>query len=812
MPTPAQTITITFGSGDYDDLQILHGTIISSNGNPGACLDGGVGDPTWAELRVDLPSPSTVTSVSLDWWKGHPSPYNLLRYVALYDKNDTLLATPINSYTTITSTEWHTISSPTISVANVKYAIFRVHASIAPINLHGRMDNCTITFTPSGPGEPLNPGESDCPVCYSGEGSRGNPIGIRHGEKREEITDISLNTPAGALELVRTYSQDKQGEFQFMGLGWNHIHLIKLTPISGTPNKIIVRLPRGGEAHFTETTTNHYDGVAGVGSFVDWNPTTSQYTLTASDKSTYVFDSSGNLLTRSWPNGESWTYTYSSGKLAEVSDGYGRKLVFRYYTSGSHNGQLYRVGDQTFDDTNPSNPTGRYVEYGYTLNKIVDSSGSIVNGTNSLLTTVRDARGNSWTYDYYGQDAAETDVRQLNFLIERLTPSVDTTGDGTPDGTLSLEEVTYTMQGTELAVNGGMELDSDWASVNAPTTNERSSVQVDSGAYSRHVVASAANQGIEGNSWNLTAGKTYVVTAKVYPVSGAVKMTVTGETAFDRTTSGTGSWQLLRAVHTPTANATGRKLQFVSSGGAAEFYVDTVSVTESDLSVTAINQNRGNSALVTNFAFQPGGQNVTTEVVAGKTTTHQFLNGVYAGPEDPAGNYPYQIQNEQYRPVIQKDANGNETLLSWSSDGKRLDRVADALRNETAFAYKGDDTLHSSVDAGSQDHLRYDYRQSRASHPHPGHQQGELAVNGGMELDSDWTNVPAPPTSVLRRRWTPAVIPPGGHRRGQQGIQGNAVTLVANAPVVLARVCSQRERANEVDTATQTTTPADVGK
>ena len=180
--------------------------------------------------------------------------------------------------------------------------------------------------------EPDNPGESDCPICESGELGTTNPIGIRHGEKREEITDLSLNSPAGVLALTRSYSQNKQDEFQFMGLGWHHNHLIKLTAVTGTPNKIIVRLPRGGEGHFTETWSgsNHYEGVAGVGSSIDWNSGTSQYTLVASDKSTYVFDNNGNLLSRSWPSGETWSYSYSGSNLSEISDGYGRKLVFRY--------------------------------------------------------------------------------------------------------------------------------------------------------------------------------------------------------------------------------------------------------------------------------------------------------------------------------------------------------------------------------------------------------------------------------------------------------------------------------------------------
>jgi len=141
---------------------------------------------------------------------------------------------------------------------------------------------------------------------------------------------------------------------------------------------------------------------------------------------------------RVWPSGEVWTYAYDgSNRLVAVSDDYGRQLVFRYITSGAHAGQLYRVGDHTFDDADPQNPTGQYVEYGYTLNKVSDSNGTITDGDKSLLTSVRDVLGHVWTYDYYGQNAGETDSRQLNFLTKRESPSVDTDGDGNADHAVS---------------------------------------------------------------------------------------------------------------------------------------------------------------------------------------------------------------------------------------------------------------------------------------------------------------------------------------------------------------------------------------
>ncbi len=537
-----------------------------------------------------------------------------------------------------------------------------------------------------------------------------NPISLYKGEKRVEVTDLTLNTPAGPLSFTRTYRQSKQAEWNIMGLGWTHNHAISLAPIAGTPNTIVVRMPHGGDAHFTETEpgSNQYVGDAGATSSITWNSGTQQYTLTTADQSVYVFDDGGKLLSRSWPAGETWTYSYSGSQLIQVIDAYGNKLVFRYYTSGAHDGQLYRVGDQTFDDTDPNNPTGRYIEFGYGLNKIVDpNSGAIVDGSASLLTSVQDVRGETWTYTYYADTDQHADVRQLNFLIKRESPSVDTDGDLVADRVLTLEEVSYTMQGEDLAEDGGMELsdlDTPWQGITGaePVTNTRSQGQVDEPDYARYVVGDAAGEGIEGNMWDLVDGLTYIVTARVYPASGTVKMQVTGSTDFDRDTGGsTGAWQTLRVVHQASAGASDVKLQFIASGGAAEFYVDAVSVIETDLSVAQITQDRGEAGLVTDLTFPSVVGTATTETIAATdvTTTHLFFGGVHVGTIDPLGNEQGRDLNTVFRPQAQRDANNNETLLAWSTGGKRLEQVTDALNHTTQFDYNpADDTLNYSLD------------------------------------------------------------------------------------------------------------------
>src|SRR5690606_8709218 len=128
------------------------------------------------------------------------------------------------------------------------------------------------------------------------------------------------------------------------------------------------------------------------------------------------------LTFRTYSTGEVWEYQYYDDPVNDHPDALYqlkavvdqtsdptalRKLVLRYHSNmtsqdtGFHIGQLYRVGDQTFDDTNPAQPQGRYIQFDDQRDK-VNNAGTIEPGNSSLLTWVRDVRGKEWTYAYYG--------------------------------------------------------------------------------------------------------------------------------------------------------------------------------------------------------------------------------------------------------------------------------------------------------------------------------------------------------------------------------------------------------------------------
>jgi YD repeat-containing protein len=172
-----------------------------------------------------------------------------------------------------------------------------------------------------------------------------------------------------------------------------------------------------------------------------------------------VYDNSGVLLSHSWANHEIWSYTYTSGKLTSVNDGWGRQLVFTYISNpGQYNdGQLWRVGDQTATGLSGGTPAGRYIEFAYTTQK---NNGSVITSPKALLYSVRDVMGQVWTYDYYGQHSCEAKSNQLDFLTASFSPSVDTNGDGVVDGPITLKKIAYNTTGpviTNLQIQRGLQ-------------------------------------------------------------------------------------------------------------------------------------------------------------------------------------------------------------------------------------------------------------------------------------------------------------------------------------------------------------------
>jgi YD repeat-containing protein len=273
-------------------------------------------------------------------------------------------------------------------------------------------------------------------------------------KRSESVVDFMLKSPAADLTFQRGFRQSKLDESilpRMLGQGWSHNHNWYVDD-SSVAGELYVYLSDSGRAHFVQDAidTTLYNAKAGATSqvSVDSGSTTARYTLTTSDDQTFTFNSDGQITQREWSNGEIWTYTYWSGGFAdgllqEVADGYGRSLQFVYHDNvgGVDHRLLWRVGDHTTTQLSGT-PLGRYTEYNYIPQKIEDSlnPGTIIDGTQALLSTVRDIRGQVWTYAY-----DQTNLDTLNWLVRITSPQVDMDGDDVVDDSIIIKDVTYTV-------------------------------------------------------------------------------------------------------------------------------------------------------------------------------------------------------------------------------------------------------------------------------------------------------------------------------------------------------------------------------
>ncbi len=431
---------------------------------------GGMGDPghySEGGIIIDLGAEYSLDSIGLWGYAQDISyPWNLIGATAQYHFYDINWVHQGAESTSLDQDSGGTWTNPPPRPINsswpIRYILVRLELDMYMTHktTDFRVDQIAITGElPPPPG--IAPADHKPGACGQGcpfehassstEHCSGNPINMRAGNKELVQADFNVQTPAGLLAFTRSYLQDRQDDpdFQFMGLGWTHNHIFKLSLSGTSPNREAdILLPGGLVLKLAEDSANpgHFDAAPGSTSELDYDGGNQEYILTAQDKSTYHFDDTSFLLkTRTWPSDETWTYTHSSSALTEIDDGYGRKLKFSYISnpSGFDDGQLWRVGDHTASGLDTGSPSGRFIELDYTEEHVNGSP--VTPSPKALLTDVHDVLGQTWTYTYFGQAVGETDTDQLNFLVQRASPSVDTGGDGTVDNAIVQESLVYTL-------------------------------------------------------------------------------------------------------------------------------------------------------------------------------------------------------------------------------------------------------------------------------------------------------------------------------------------------------------------------------
>jgi len=393
------------------------------------------------------------------WHKGQGTGQSFQLGITVFDRAGTVLGQYSNLAVATSSTNWQFIESSLNIPARAAY--FIVQASMTSSNPADlgfiRLDD--IGYTVAQPVASRNKGKSSCNEgIHAGAKLSLRPVNLQSGEKYEEVTDLAVMSPAGSIHFTRAYRQDLAKDSSALpprlGMGWTHNHNLTLTDLGGSPKTLLLRLSTGGESYFEETSvgSNQFQGDPGSTASITFNGT---YTLAVQGQSVFQFSSSGALLSQTTQDGLVWNYTYygaghvAQGLLQTVFDTDGRGLQFSYI---DHSGffdhlQIWRVGDQSATGLDGSNPSGSYIEFGYSEERL---SGAVVTSPRPLLASVRDVRGSVWTYAYYGQQTTESNAALANALTKWISPTVDLNGDGIADSTIILKQVQYSHNGTRV--------------------------------------------------------------------------------------------------------------------------------------------------------------------------------------------------------------------------------------------------------------------------------------------------------------------------------------------------------------------------
>ena len=173
-----------------------------------------------------------------------------------------------------------------------------------------------------------NPGAPEMPKSECGD-----PVDCATGDEAEQQTDISIGGRGPGLRVVRSYDAFSAAEATEpgpWGYGWTGTYGAKLV-VNSEKGTATVHQENGSTIEFYKSGESYTQGGWVEARLVKEG---SSYVYTLPDQSKLEFNSEGQLTKETDSNGNSNTFTYSSGKLEKVTDGASRSLTFKYNGEG----------------------------------------------------------------------------------------------------------------------------------------------------------------------------------------------------------------------------------------------------------------------------------------------------------------------------------------------------------------------------------------------------------------------------------------------------------------------------------------------
>jgi len=328
-------------------------------------------------------------------------------------------------------------------------------------------------------------GQSDSTVGGDPQCDANDPINACSGVFYLTTTDISVDAVGPELAFKRNYTSLLADTTKYaqtpLGPGWRHRFAERLTlsgQLGSEPITVIYEAATGNRYRFTDQGNGVYKGAIGV--WATLARANNIYTLTTTDQTKLLFDSSGRLTERQDAQGRKQQYTYNptsslpgSNQLARVTDAVSQRWLAFSYIATPNGVRLATVTNPAQSITFTYNPAGNIqtmtdvgggvVSYSYTNHRLetisnpANPSGppALRNQyTNGQVTTQTEASGIVTTYAY--TTAANGDKTTTMTIASPGQPTAVIKQHYRPDGTLRYQERNglfggYTTFGANLA-------------------------------------------------------------------------------------------------------------------------------------------------------------------------------------------------------------------------------------------------------------------------------------------------------------------------------------------------------------------------
>jgi len=206
-----------------------------------------------------------------------------------------------------------------------------------------------------------------------------------------------------------------------------------------TNNTVVVSFPDNTEI-FVMQPSGSYAPISFNGSTV--SQSAGAYTYATKTGQSFVFNTSGQIASWSWPSGVSLSFSYSGGLLSSVNNGLSRSLSFGYSGSlltsvSDGNGRSVGYGyDGNSNLTSCTDTLSHVTTYAYASNGLLSQVFLPQNPTNAVVTnafdtlgrveTQSDANSNLWTYYLAGSRSEEVDPQSNSrmFFFDRFGDTV----------------------------------------------------------------------------------------------------------------------------------------------------------------------------------------------------------------------------------------------------------------------------------------------------------------------------------------------------------------------------------------------------